>query len=68
VQHEIIIPGLDRQLCGKCGKWICRPGELERLKKQMATASAKRLPELQREYKEEEILAERCPGKRINQK
>lgn len=62
--HEIIIPGLDRQLCGRCRKWVCRPSELERLKRALATASPKRHQALSMEYHQEVELAKHCinPG------
>jgi hypothetical protein len=58
--HQIITPGLDREKCGKCGKWICRPNELERLKKEIQRASQKRLFQLQKEYDLEVYLTKNC--------
>lgn len=63
MKHEIVIPGLDRQLCGRCRKWIARPCEIERLKHQLIGANKKRFEELDLQIKKDIALAHHCPGK-----
>ena len=61
--HQIVIPGLDNQLCGICRKWVPRPGEIEQLKKQLTGANNKRYAELNLQLNQAIELAKRCPGK-----
>lgn len=74
MKHNIIIPGLDRELCGNCGKYICRPGELERLKRALDKAKSASKPKkdhiakLESEYKMEVNLSQCCvPRKKLSQ-
>jgi len=61
--HQIIIPGLDNQFCGICRRYIPRPGEIERLKKELAGANNKRFAELNLQLNNAIELSKHCPGK-----
>lgn len=61
-QHEFVIPGLDRQKCGKCGKWVCREIELERLKSLIERTSPKQIMDRRKEYDLEVYLTKNCGG------
>jgi hypothetical protein len=61
MEHKVLIPGLDRFLCAKCKKWICNPGEIERLRQVMEKARQKKTKEaLYMELNKEERLAKTC--------
>ena len=61
--HQIVIPGLDNQLCGVCRKWVPRQWVIERLKQQLTGANNKRYAELNLQLNQAIELAKRCPGK-----
>jgi hypothetical protein len=60
--HKISIPGLDNQFCELCRKWVARPDEIERLKKELLTAKNQRYKDLSAQIKEAVYLSEHCPA------
>jgi hypothetical protein len=59
--HHITIPGLDREKCDRCNRWICRDNELQRLKTILeGTKDRKAIAQLQIDYKNEVKWAKTC--------
>lgn len=41
MKHQVDIPGFCYDHCGRCGQWIIRDGEIQRLEELIATALAR---------------------------
>jgi hypothetical protein len=59
--HHIVIPGLDREKCDRCNRWICRPNELQRLKTILdGTKDRKAFAQMAIDYNNEVKWAKSC--------
>lgn len=48
--HSFSIPGLDRQYCSVCKRWICTELELDRLKRALLKVSEKQIAKANLEF------------------
>lgn len=58
--HSFSIPGLDRQYCSICKRWICTERELERLKRDLSKVSEKQMGKAKLEFNLEVKWVNNC--------